>query len=299
MKTSNYKNKGDFAMLDRAFSLFQIFQFVSKERPRFKCERQHGNKKMTITAFEVCDHFDQSIFLGALTKSHPKNPQSASLPANPKGTIGKILNANFDTFGEADDFGFDRPVVIKTTLYSLLKTCGLSNSSINRNKVVDENQTLDRLSAINCSITIYDDAGNRKRFSQKLISYYVDEATDELYIAINSMLANAFLGGQYTRLSIDDRLNLGNKDAIALLLVSHFSSRININKSHSFNVDNLIKAYVPENYDEMDDLRLRRLRAKFKSSLAKISELEGWNVRLVGSGKKTVAHVNRIKEISV
>ncbi|MFG6547395.1 replication protein C, IncQ-type [Sulfitobacter sp. 1A10445] len=221
------------------------------------------------------DTRDQTILLTvmALAAGGPE------ISARSTGTIGQQLWLDLNEPGKVTFEG--RSTVLETNLYTVLRESGLKLGGSAYDSV---RKSLKRLSRIDL-IVRDGDKGSRREFSQRFLSYYMDEKSGRITIALNTRLAEALVG-HHVRVNLDERSALSSDSA----LIAHawLSAWIRPGRSSRISLDGLIGKVWGEG--DVSPSTFRKRRERLRAALNEIRQLQGWTII---EDKRSVLQISR------
>jgi len=256
----------------------QIIQILPQFKPIKRGARKKGVERKYISRdgkssaiirmFKELDIADQDLLLTILAIALPisrgdvinKNSQNYShlwknLNIKPKEMIENLAT-----------------IMITTTPYELLKELNKSKGQANYNWLFE--------SLVRLANTTIEFKTPEFRGSTNLISYYFDENTEKLNIAINPVNAIVLMNDKkgYIFNNRIERLQLKNDTAKALHSV--LLTLIDNNQTKSFNYEILIEKVYLENFETMNINERKNSKRTIKKALEKINELANWEIRM-------------------
>ncbi len=160
------------------------------------------------------------------------------------------------------------PVVELATSYAdLARRSGsksVGGSALSRTKA-----SLQRL----CETTIWQSDADRKTIQSRLLSWHCGDRT-KVRVALNFRLAGALLGGQFSKISLKERLSL--KTDFAKVLHCFLAATLRSGSNWRFRVDGLSSRLWHGEAECASTMRGRR--AETLAALKEINGLDGWQV---------------------
>jgi phage baseplate assembly protein W len=268
--TSDVKKATDlrtrsFAQHDPATAMASLFRPVARgRRPTgLEVRTTWGTVELEFAIHTAVDTRDQTVLLSILALAAGK----PSINSTSTGPTGQQLWLALNEPGVVQFNGVS--TVLETTVYALHKESGLQVGGSGYDTI---RQSLKRLSRI--SLTVRDgEVGHRREFSQRFISYRIDEASGLITIAINSRLAEA-LTGHHVRVNLDERAQLASEPA----QIAHawLSAWLRPGKAGRIGLDKLIERVWGGGDVKADTFRKRRSR--LRAAIVEIAALKGWKL---------------------
>jgi hypothetical protein len=172
-----------------------------------------------------------------------------------------------------DNAVHEHAVALRTTIQRLMAEIGYKTDGGEARKDVIE--SLDRLSNVTMRVV-----QNTKSGSIHLLSYFMDEATGDLVVAVNHRLTQAIMGDHaYTHIDMREVRALSS-DA-ARILHQRLSAIVSPGKQRPFNLATLI-SYVWPLPATGSTLRMRR--STLRAAISEIEKTGGWLFTLTKSG---------------
>ncbi|UOA21612.1 plasmid replication protein RepQ (plasmid) [Sulfitobacter indolifex] len=254
-----------FAQHDPATAMASLFRPVARGRRPTGLEitATWGKVEIEFGVHTAVDTRDQTILLTvmALAAGGPE------ISAASTGTIGQQLWLDLNEPGKVTFEG--RSTVLETNLYTVLRESGLKLGGSAYDSV---RKSLKRLSRIDL-IVRDGDHGSRREFSQRFLSYYMDEKSGRITIALNTRLAEALVG-HHVRVNLDERSALST-DA-ALIAHAWLSAWIRPGRSSRISLDGLIGKVWGEG--DVSPPTFRKRRERLRAALNEIRQLQGWTI---------------------
>lgn len=160
-------------------------------------------------------------------------------------------------------------VMMDTTWEELNRRCGTDNggSAIRMRK-----QCLRRL----CEVVVWEEQQRRRVTQQSFLVSWLIGDDRRVHLALNHRLAAVFVGGQYARVSLAERMQL--RSDLAKHIHAFFSTSIRHGHQLYIGMETLAARVWPRDHDSAPDGTLRRRRTELRRALDAIGRLSGWNV---------------------
>ena len=192
-----------------------------------------------------------------------------TLSPTPTTEIGKTLRELISPARGAQSVNC---LMARASVRRILRECGLSGG---RNNIDHVRKLLVDLG----SVSIYFRTGRgrlRVEGMSHLLSWALDHETDEILVALNARLTRTILGGQHTRIDMDDLRAL--RGDVAQLIYHRLSGWLNPGETGRVGIDTLVGYVWLEPSATAGAARKRRRRIRF--ALLEISALPGWGVQV-------------------
>jgi len=271
----------DHARHDPATALASLFRPITKgRRPGgLQIESEFDGMKLKFMIWRALDTRDQSVLLAAIGMAGMENRE---LHSDVSGERGQRLWLDLKPQEEAQ---FDRAIVVTTTRYALIQAAGLADNGQNYGLL---EECLERLSMVGSKAE-----KEGFQWSMNLLSWA--EAPDgRINIALNSRFATA-LGGHHVRVSLDERRQLNSEPA--QLAHAWLSAWLKPGKTQSLSLDKMAEKVWGAPSKNESTTRSRRDR--INKGLNEVSELNGWNLKIEGRGKKAKATIQRSRMLDL
>ncbi len=161
-------------------------------------------------------------------------------------------------------------IVTRASVRRILRECGLTGGQDN----------IDRLRKLLIdlgSVSIYFRTGRGRRRIEgmsHLLSWALDQEADEIVVALNARLTRTILGGQHTRINMEDLRAL--RGDVAQLIYHRLAGWLDPGETARVGIDTLAGYVWPEPPSTAAAERKRRRRIRL--ALLEISSLPGWGV---------------------
>jgi replication protein C-like len=268
-----------FAQHDPATAMASLFRPVARgRRPKgLEITATWGKVEIEFGVHTAVDTRDQTILLTimALAAGGPE------ISAASTGTIGQQLWLDLNEPGKVTFEG--RSTILETNLYTVLRESGLKLGGTAYDSV---RKSLKRLSRIDL-IVRDGDPGSRREFSQRFLSYYMDEKSGRITIALNTRLAEALVG-HHVRVNLDERAALSSSNEAALIAHAWLSAWIRPGRTSQIKLDGLIGKVWGEG--DVAPPTFRKRRERLRAALDEIRRLQGWTVI---EDERSVLHISR------
>ena len=192
-----------------------------------------------------------------------------TLSPTPTTEIGKTLRELISAARGAQSVDC---IMARASVRRILRECGLSGG---RNNIDHMRKLLVDLG----SVSIYFRTGRGRRRVEgmsHLLSWALDHETDEIAVALNARLTRTILGGQHTRINMDDLRAL--RGDVAQLIYHRLSGWLNPGETARVGIDTLVGHVWLEPSATAGAARKRRRRIRF--ALLEINALPGWGVQV-------------------
>ncbi len=192
-----------------------------------------------------------------------------TLSPTPTTEIGKTLRELISAARGAQSVDC---IMARASVRRILRECGLSGG---RNNIDHMRKLLVDLG----SVSIYFRTGRGRRRVEgmsHLLSWALDHETDEIAVALNARLTRTILGGQHTRINMDDLRAL--RGDVAQLIYHRLSGWLNPGETARVGIDTLVGHVWLEPSATAGAARKRRRR--IRSALLEINALPGWGVQV-------------------
>lgn len=264
-KLPAYSRRLSFAQHDPATAMASLFRPVARgRRPKgLEVTATWGDVEIEFGVHTAVDTRDQTVLLTIMALS-AGGPQ---ISAQSTGTIGQQLWLDLNEPGKVSFEG--RSTVLDTNLHTIVRESGLKLGGSAYDSV---RQSLKRLSRIDL-IVRDGEKGSRREFSQRFLTYRVDERSGKVTVALNTRLAEALVG-HHVRVNLDERSIL-TTDA-AQIAHAWLSAWIRPGTSSRIGLDNLIGKVWGD--AQVSPSTNRKRRERLRAALDEIRHLRGWTI---------------------
>jgi len=171
----------------------------------------------------------------------------------------------------ADTRATGRTIRLMTTWDDVHRRLGCGNGG---SSIAVRRECLRRL----CEVVVWEEDLQRRRSRQSLLLFLVEGDDRRLHLALSQRLASAFLGGQYARVSLAERLSLGQDAHQALH--AFLSTAIRPGHQLVVNVATLLRRLWPDHNEHVPAGTARRRAFDVLRGLIAIGRLALWRVQL-------------------
>ncbi len=226
------------------------------------------NTSLRFIGFEPLGADDMRLLQGIIAVA-------GSVPAtvdllNPKGTAGKQLALLLEPKKDAVT---ENAGAIKTSLQQLMKEIGYKTDGGDKREEVME--SLLRLS--NVTVQVLSD---KKEWIIHLLSYYQDQVTGQLFIAVNHRITKAIMGdGAYTHIDMREVRALHSDPA--RLLHQRLCATVDPGKQLTIGINKLIGYVWPES---VVGAALRMRRQTIREAIVELTATGGWLFQPTAAG---------------
>lgn len=261
--------------IDRISSDAGMFKVLEKGAERFLANRSfkhikdgQGNEiKVVFEAPWLLDDTDLRVYLAVLGLLSSDHDRIRKTEAEPQKTLwDRFLQKN------VPENVYPEGATVRTTAYGIAKAAGFAWNNATPNRIYD---ALKRMSSVNAMF--YRQGAIRQHMSSHMMSFAVDEDSQEISVAISPIFASAILGEsrQYVSYNLEEMRSLSSPAAFILHLI--FSSRIHVRstKDLTIKMDTLVESVYGETEESA---KIRNRRTYIKSALAEIENLGAWAV---------------------
>lgn len=170
----------------------------------------------------------------------------------------------------ADAAATGRTLRVVTTWDDVHRRLGCGNGG---SSIAVRRECLRRL----CEVVVWEEDGQRRRTRQSLLLFLVEGDDRRLHLALNQRLATAFLGGQYARVSLTERLSL--RQDVTQALHAFLSTAIRPGHQLVVNISTLLLRLWPDHHPAVAPGTARRRAFDIQRGLAAIGRLPLWQVQ--------------------
>lgn len=250
---------------DPAMGMAGVFRPLKKkaERDKLDVEITWGLSTIRWRSPDQLGISDQSVLFAVLEAA------AEQLSETPEKANVQVDSELWPLLGHQEHVFRADSVQVVTTYSRLARYCGWGDGGPSIQRVKDG---LRRMTETTVWVRIDDGEGNLKEGSSRLLAWRVGDHS-RVELIVNWRLAQALRGGQYTRISLTERLLLKTEVAQALHVL--LSSKVNLCNAWSCRLDRL-QVHVWGNAVTGANLRARRMRLRL--ALAAIGQLRGWLV---------------------
>lgn len=165
--------------------------------------------------------------------------------------------------------GEHQSVMMDTTWEELNRRCGSDNggSAIRMRK-----ECLRRL----CEVVVWEEQQRRCVTQQSFLVSWLVGDDRRIHLALNHRLAAVFVGGQYARVSLAERMQL--RTDLAMHIHAFFSTSIRPGHQLHIGMGTLAARVWPLDHDSAPDGTRRRRRTELRRALEALGRLRGWKV---------------------
>lgn len=165
--------------------------------------------------------------------------------------------------------GGHQSVMMDTTWEELNRRCGTGNGG---SEVRARKAFLRRL----CEVVVWEEQQHRRVTQQSFLVSWLVGDDRRIHLALNHRLAAVFVGSQYARVSLDERMRL--RSDLAMHIHAFFSTCIRHGHQLEIGLDTLATRVWPLDHDCAPAGTLRRRRTELRRALDGIGRLPGWTV---------------------
>jgi hypothetical protein len=273
------------AKSNRLIHVAPQFRPIKRGARRKGLERVYTYKsgaQLTIRLFKECDIADQSL-LYAIIGMCLAVEKGNILSKEPLSISGKKLRKELEIKGNIIELD---SLIIRTNKYELNKELGKDKSGQNLRWIVD---SLGRLGGISFK---YED--EKEVWGFNLLSYYINKETEEIEISINPLSAQVILQNKgYVHIHREERLELDGD--VAKALHSVLAGLVDPGRERNLKVDMLADKVYSRYDDYVAENTVRLRRRQITAAIKSINKLDGWKIKIIGKGIKSIANVYRKK----
>ena len=269
------RRRTHFAMVDPGFLHISLFRPLSKtERLTGRLhatefEFQFGGRRLkVVTPYKLgADDLLVLLTICALGGLERKK-QNTSSPANRIAIVDGL-----ESEGEVVECDHLR---IRTRISEIIREAGLIDTGGAHKRA---SSCLERLAAVT-----YADLGSvsnntnsvRMGGKQRLLWWETKPNTGELIVILNARFTNAILGGQFSRIDLNDARKLGES---SLILLTRLSSYIRENTTWSVSEDRLAEWLYGDLTSSIEKTQRNERRKKVRKSLKGLEQQTRWICR--------------------
>lgn len=174
-------------------------------------------------------------------------------------------------------------LMLSTTWEEINRRCGTGNGGPT---IAARRESLRRL----CEVVVWEEEGDSsRRVRQSYLAVQLLGDDRRIHVALNPRLARAFLGGQYARVSLAERLRL--RQDVAMHLHAFLSTTVRPGHQLRVGLEKLISRAWPVTQGQAQAVptgTAKRRVHDVRRALTAIGALANWNVRFDGNGIVTV-----------
>lgn len=237
--------------------------FKRGERKKLKLDITYSyneNTSLRFMGFEPLGADDMRLLQGIIAVAGTA-PATVDL-FDPKGDAGKQLTLLLEPKKAAV---MEKAGAIKTSLYRLMKEIGYKTDGGGKREEVLESFL--RLSNVTVQVR-----SDQKEWIIHLLSYYQDEVTGQLVIAVNHRITKAIMGdGAYTHIDMREVRALHSDPG--RILHQRLCATVDPGKQLTIGIDKLIGYVWPES---VTGSTLRTRRQTIREAIAELTATGGW-----------------------
>lgn len=168
--------------------------------------------------------------------------------------------------------GVRQTLKVDTTWDELNRRCGMGGNG--GSAIAVRRRCMRRL----CEVVVWEESGTRRTTQQSFLLVWVVGDDERIHLALNRRLAAAFLGGQYAKVSLAERLKLRRDTRMAM----HAFLSTCIRPGHQLNIglDKLTSRLWPVDHDTAPLGTRRRRKSDVARGLEAIGRLTRWKVTM-------------------
>ncbi len=179
--------------------------------------------------------------------------------------------------------GLPGTLMLETTWEELNRRCGSGNGG---SMIAVRRASLRRL----CEVVVWEEIVEQKRVCQAFLMVWLEGDDRRIHLALNHLLASSFLGGQYARLWMRERLKL-NSD-LAMHVHAFLSTWARQGQPYRVGLTTLAARVWPTSHDTAPVGTQRRRRLELMAAVQAIGRLDHWT--LEWSADREVFSVHRL-----
>ncbi|AOW13157.1 hypothetical protein LPB72_07250 [Hydrogenophaga crassostreae] len=185
--------------------------------------------------------------------------------------------------------GLPDTLMVSTTWDELNHRCGAANGG---SMIASRRASLRRL----CEVVVWEEHAQHKSVRQAFLMVWLEGDDRRIHLAVNHMLAASFFGGQYAKLWMVERLQLGSD--LAMHVHAFLSTWVRQGGPRfSILLSTLAARVWPDNHDTAPAGTIRRRRLELQIAVDAIGRLSHWSIEW--SGQRTKLTVDRAASGSV
>lgn len=165
--------------------------------------------------------------------------------------------------------GLPGTLMLCTTWEALNQRCGAGNGG---SMIAIRRASLRRL----CEVVVWEECAEHRNVRQAFLMVWLEGDDRRIHLAVNHRLASSFLGGQYTKLWMGERLRL-NSD-LSMHVHAFLSTWIPQGQRYKIRLSTLAARVWPTSHDTAPEGTLRRRRLELHNAVQAIAGLEHWGV---------------------
>ena len=248
---------------DPALGLASVFVSHPKRdefvRPKLDVKMKFGELSLHWRGTDLLSVYEQTLILVLCEIASEQLGPNGQVAAPP----GKLETALYDSEEEK------RPPVVElaTSYAELSRRSGCK--SVGGNALSRTKASLQRL----CETTIWQSDAKGNTIQSRLLSWHCGDRT-KVRVALNFRLAGALLGGQFSKISLKERLSL--RTDFAKVLHCFLAATLRSGTNWRFRIDGLSSRLWHGAAECASTMRGRR--AETLAALKEINGLEGWQV---------------------
>lgn len=252
--------------------LSQLFRPLPKSeaRPRLEVEYQVGNGRiLRFSAREALGVPEQTLLLVILELAgmqYVDMGQAALLREADTEQISSRLWSSLYPHGGA---GSRSTVMVQTTWEELNRRCGSGNGG---SAIQTRKECLRRL----CEVVVWEEVSRRRVSYQSFLMVWLMGDDRRIHLALNHRLAAVFLGEQYAKVALHERLLLGRD--LPKFLHAFFCTCIRPGHQLKLGLTTLAARAWPVGHDTAPKGTVRRRQSELVLAVKAIARLPGWKI---------------------
>lgn len=266
----------EYAMQDPALAIAPVFLARQKgQRKNFEVDRVFRDSKLKWCGPESMGMPEQSVLLGLLSIAGQQN-----LTLNPHNTkkIGARLLAQLASGGPA----ISSSVALVQTTWAKIVTASGYKTTGGKNNIIVKN-ALERMK----NTTILEERFGIE-YKSRLLAYIAGDI-DGVTIILNQRATDALKGGQYARISLEERHAL--PDAPSKALHAWLSGHMRSGSTRVFDISSF-QPHVWEAEAAAGSSTLRRRVIKLRNALQGIGRLPNWDCLSASNDRVKVTRID-------
>lgn len=165
--------------------------------------------------------------------------------------------------------GLPGTLMVRTTWEELNHRCGAKNGG---SMIAIRRACLRRL----CEVMVWEETLESKSVRQAFLMVWLEGDDRRVHLAVNHRLASSFLGQQYAKLWMNERLRL--RTDLAMHVHAFLSAWVRQGQRYSIRLSSLASRVWPTSHASAPEGTLRRRRSELNSALREIGSLDHWCV---------------------
>lgn len=254
------------------------------QRPTLKVSYQIGpGHLLRFSAREALGVPEQTLLLAVMElagEQYVEQGEGATLSRDDTRPMPSRL---WDGLYPDGGVGLPGTLMLDTTWEELNRRCGSGNGG---SMIATRRTSLRRL----CEVVVWEERAELSRIRQAFLMVWLEGNDRRVHLAVNHLLASSFLGGQYARLWMGERLKLSSD--LAMHVHAFLSTWVRQGQRYQVGLSTLVARVWPTCHDTAPAGTQRRRRLELMAAVKAIGRLEHWT--LEWSSDREVFSVHRL-----